>query len=75
MKPLNQNKMDFGLGLFTGMFIMWAVAKRIQIEIKKDLEKLKEFDTSFANDENLGEYWISNHEDNRDYGIYKKEKL
>ncbi|CAB4175239.1 hypothetical protein UFOVP1247_97 [uncultured Caudovirales phage] len=37
--------MDFGLGLFTGMFIMWAVAKKIQIEIMKELEKLKDFDT------------------------------
>jgi hypothetical protein len=37
--------MEFGLGLFTGMFIMWAVAKKIQIEIMKDLEKLKDFDT------------------------------
>jgi hypothetical protein len=37
--------MDFGLGLFAGMFIMWAIAKKIQIEIMKDLEKLKDFDT------------------------------
>ena len=37
--------MEFGLGLFTGMFIMWAVAKKIQIELMKDLEKLKDFDT------------------------------
>lgn len=37
--------MNFGLGLFTGMFIMWAVAKKIQIEIMKELEKLKDFDT------------------------------
>lgn len=36
--------MDFGLGLFTGMFIMWAIAKKIQIEIMKELEKLKDFD-------------------------------
>ena len=37
--------MDFGLGVFAGMFIMWAAAKKIQIEIMKDLEKLKDFDT------------------------------
>jgi hypothetical protein len=37
--------MEFGLGLFAGMFIMWAIAKKIQIEIMKDLEKLKDFDT------------------------------
>lgn len=37
--------MDFGLGLFAGMFIMWAVAKKIQIEIMKEFEKLKDFDT------------------------------
>jgi len=40
--------MDFGLGLFAGMFIMWAIAKiakKIQIKIMKDLEKLKDFDT------------------------------
>ena len=37
--------MDFGLGLFAGMFIMWAIAKKIQIELMKELEKLKDFDT------------------------------
>ena len=37
--------MEFGLGLLAGMFIMWAVAKKIQIELMKDLEKLKDFDT------------------------------
>jgi hypothetical protein len=37
--------MNFGLGLFAGMFIMWAIAKKIQIEIMKELEKLKDFDT------------------------------
>ena len=37
--------MEFGLGLFAGMFIMWAIAKKIQIEIMKELEKLKDFDT------------------------------
>jgi hypothetical protein len=37
--------MGFGLGLFAGMFIMWVAAKKNQIEIMKDLEKLKDFDT------------------------------
>ena len=37
--------MEFGLGLFAGMFIMWAIATKIQIEIMKELEKLKDFDT------------------------------
>ena len=37
--------MEFGLGLFAGMFMMWAIAKKIQIELMKDLEKLKDFDT------------------------------
>ena len=34
--------MEFGLGLFTGMLIMWIVAKKIQMEIMKEL---KDFDT------------------------------
>ena len=36
--------MDFGLGLFTGMFIMWVVAKKIQMEWRKEIEELKDFD-------------------------------
>ena len=42
---LNQNKMEFGLGLFTGMFIMWFVAMRLKVLIMKDIEKLKDFET------------------------------
>jgi hypothetical protein len=37
--------MDFALGLFTGMFIMWAVAMRLKVLIMKEIEKLKDFDT------------------------------
>lgn len=37
--------MDFALGMLTGMFIMWAVAKRLMVEWKRDLEKLKDFET------------------------------
>jgi hypothetical protein len=42
---LNQNKMDFTLGFVTGAFIMFVVAKRLQIEWKKEIEELKDFDT------------------------------
>lgn len=44
-QPLNQNKMEFALGVLTGMFIMFIIAKRLQIEWKKQIEKLKDFDT------------------------------
>jgi hypothetical protein len=37
--------MEFGLGLFAGMFIMWAVAMRLKVFIMKEIEKLKDFDT------------------------------
>ena len=37
--------MEFGLGLFTGMLIMWIVAKKIQMEIMKEIEQLKDFET------------------------------
>jgi type III secretory pathway component EscR len=37
--------MDFALGMLLGMFIMWAIAKRLQIEWKKEIEQLKDFDT------------------------------
>ena len=36
--------MEFGLGLFTGMLIMWIVAKKIQMEWRKEIEELKDFD-------------------------------
>lgn len=37
--------MEFALGMLTGMIIMWAIAKRLMIEWKRDLEKLKDFET------------------------------
>ncbi len=37
--------MDFAIGLFTGMLIMWAVAMKLKAELMKDVEKLKDFDT------------------------------
>jgi hypothetical protein len=37
--------MDFGLGLFTGVFIMWVIAMSFKAQWKRDLEKLKNFDT------------------------------
>jgi len=36
--------MDFALGMLLGMFIMWAIAKRLQIEWRKEIEELKDFD-------------------------------
>lgn len=37
--------MDFALGMLTGMIIMWAIAQRLMGEWKRDLEKLKDFET------------------------------
>lgn len=37
--------MDFALGMLIGMFIMFAIAKRLQAEFMRDIEKLKDFDT------------------------------
>lgn len=36
--------MDFALGFVTGAFIMFVVAKRLQMEWKKQIEELKDFD-------------------------------
>lgn len=38
------NNMEFIIGFVTGAFIMWAIAKRLQVEWKKQIEKLKDFD-------------------------------
>jgi hypothetical protein len=35
----------FAIGLFAGVFFMWVVAKRLQVEWRKQIEKLKDFDT------------------------------
>ena len=37
--------MDFALGMLTGMFIMFAIAKRLQVELMNDVEKLKDSET------------------------------
>jgi len=37
--------MDFVLGYLAGMFVMWAIAMNLKAEWKKDLEKLKDFET------------------------------
>ena len=37
--------MDFALGFAVGAFITWVVAKRLQVELMKELKKLKDFDT------------------------------
>jgi hypothetical protein len=37
--------MDFGLGLFTGTFFMWVISMSFKAQWKRDLEKLKDFDT------------------------------
>ena len=37
--------MNFGLGLFVGMFIMWAIAMSLKAQWKRDLEKLKDYET------------------------------
>ena len=36
--------MEFALGMLTGIILTYAVAKRLYVEIKKDIETLKEFD-------------------------------
>ena len=37
--------MDFALGYISGMIVMWIVAKKIQMEWRKEIEQLKDFDT------------------------------
>lgn len=37
--------MDFALGYIAGMIVMFAVAQRLQVEIMKDVDKLKDFNT------------------------------
>ena len=37
--------MEFALGMLVGMCIMLAIAKRLQVELMNDVEKLKDFDT------------------------------
>ena len=35
--------MEFALGLFIGMFIMWVIAMKLKVEWRKDIETLKDF--------------------------------
>jgi membrane protein DedA with SNARE-associated domain len=37
--------MEFALGMLVGMFIMFAIAKRLQVELMREIEKLKDFET------------------------------
>jgi membrane protein DedA with SNARE-associated domain len=37
--------MGFALGMLVGMFIMFAIAKRLQVELMREIEKLKDFET------------------------------
>lgn len=37
--------MEIIIGFLTGAFLTWAIAKRLMVEWKKDLKKLKDFDT------------------------------
>lgn len=36
---------DFALGLGIGIIITWAIAMRLKVEWKKEVELLKDFDT------------------------------
>ena len=37
--------MEFVVGMLVGMFIMFAIAKRLQVELMREIEKLKDFET------------------------------
>ena len=37
--------MEFAVGMLVGMFIMFAIAKRLQVELMREIEKLKYFET------------------------------
>ena len=45
LNNLKRNKMDFALGYITAMLIMSIVLRLIKKENKRELEKLKDFDT------------------------------
>lgn len=36
--------MEIIIGFITGAFLTWAIAKRLMVEWKKDVEKLKDFE-------------------------------
>jgi hypothetical protein len=37
--------MEFALGMLVGMIIMFAIAKRLQVELMREIENLKDFET------------------------------
>ena len=37
--------MEFALGMLVGMFITFAIAKRLHVELMREIEKLKDFET------------------------------
>ncbi len=37
--------MEFVLGYLSGMFVMWVGGRSLKAQWKRDLEKLKEFET------------------------------
>ncbi len=37
--------MEFAVGILVGMFIMFAITKRLQVELMREIEKLKDFET------------------------------
>ena len=37
--------MGFAVGMLVGMFIMFAIAKRLQVELMRETEKFKDFET------------------------------
>ena len=36
--------MEIIIAFLTGVFLTWAVAKRLMVEMKKEIEQLKDFD-------------------------------
>jgi hypothetical protein len=42
---LKINKMEFIIGYLSGMFVMWVGAMSLKAQWKRDLEKLKDFET------------------------------
>lgn len=36
--------MEFALGMLTGMIVMLAIAKRLMVEWKREIKKLKNFE-------------------------------
>lgn len=45
LNNLKINNMDFALGYISGVIVMWAASRMLKAQWKRDLEKLKDFDT------------------------------